>query len=710
MFLFEEDNGLTSGASNIDKVTKGMQALNNATTITDASVLKLTQNLSRLAVPSSVISDTQKLQELSINLVRESMGQTKDVGDAVMNTMAKATFETLQFGVSLEENLILMKNINEVMGVNTLLSDEQVISMQLLAKNAGVTSSEIVTIVEGFASIGRGTEYAIEQISSMQKQARDYGINVGQFMKTIGSNMKLLSSYNFKDGVEGFSRMIAKAQALRMDVGKTFTMAEGLLDPEKAIETAAGFQMLGGAVGDLGDPFKLLHMAQTDAEGLQDSILGMAESAVVFNDKTGEFDIPVTEMYRLREAAKLTGQDYQELTQTAIKAAERTKKLDMLGSIGNFNEKDRELLANLGEIDTSGELTVSIPSLDEQGNTVTKLLKASQLGEEEMVKLREIQEKNSMSDRDISMAQLGALEKIANMNLASGALTVLAGAQTKEVMDVIEGAHAIGEQALEGLNRSFNSDEMADYGRALGNNIAHGFLDDEAREHFQSVAARMGQALLEEFENAPEEMKEKLKEGNILLGMDLEETLNLNIERLGNATEDIMDSITSLLPPEVVDQINSGAIVVNEFTDALILLGQSITGELIDDITSTRQETRQQTGQNPDLDDFISRPGMPLQSFNEDDIIIGGTNLFDERYSDSRNNLSSMVNSDINYANNMNGDVNLNVNGKIDLSVDGRNLPQNVSSEQIANEIVKNPNFTSQLMSIFTDKNNTYSV
>ena len=58
----------------------------------------------------------------------------------------------------------------------------------------------------------------------------------------------------------------------------------------------------------------------------------MAEGAAVFNEETGEFDIPVTEMYRLREAAKLAGISYQDMTQTAFKAAERTKKLDMLGT------------------------------------------------------------------------------------------------------------------------------------------------------------------------------------------------------------------------------------------------------------------------------------------------------------------------------------------------------------------------------------------
>jgi hypothetical protein len=64
----------------------------------------------------------------------------------------------------------------------------------------------------------------------------------------------------------------------------------------------------------------------------------------------------------------------------------------------------------------------------------------------------------------------------------------------------------------------------------------------------------------------------------------------------------------------------------------------------------------------------------------------------------------------ISTVNTVGGDVSLNVGGKIDLSIDGRNLPQNISSEQLGKEIVSNPDFTSKLMTIFTNSNNTYSV
>jgi hypothetical protein len=152
-------------------------------------------------------------------------------------------------------------------------------------------------------------------------------------MGGVNKNLKLMTSYNFKDGVQGLSNMVAQAQALRIDMGTTVSLADKLMSPEAAIETAARFQMLGGAIGKLGDPFQLLHMAQTDMEGLQDSVVGMAAASVSFNEETGEFDIPVTEMYRLREAADLAGMGYQEMTELAMKAAQKNKKLDILGNL-----------------------------------------------------------------------------------------------------------------------------------------------------------------------------------------------------------------------------------------------------------------------------------------------------------------------------------------------------------------------------------------
>ena len=763
-----------------------VEGLNRAVSLADANIGKVLSNLGKaLASPGAVLQDTAKLQDLSYKLARESMGNAHAIGDALTATMAEATYMTAEFGISLDDNLNLMKQINEAMKVNTLLTSEQVTSMQVLAKNAGVTSAEIVTITEGFATMGQGTDYAIEKIGEMQEMARSYGINVGQFMKGIGQNIKVLSSYNFKDGVEGFSRMVAKAQALRIDVSKTFSLAEGLLEPEKAIETAAGFQMLGGAVGDLGDPFKLLQMAQTDAEGLQDAIVDMAEGAAVFNEKTGEFDIPVTEMYRLREAAKLTGIDYQTLTETAIKSAERTKKLDMIGGMG-YDEETAELIANMGEI-KGGRVQIAMRAEDGEG---VEMVDAANLTTDQLKQLAEQQNKENMSQEDIARSQLSALETLKGAVDGSKAMTVVLGTKTKGITDALDSAKTYGQTLNEELDKVFSPENIADYGSSLTNAIAAGFDNTDLNDMFKQTTGNMVGQLIAGFENAPELLKQKLEDDNVYKDIDFTDAIGNLMGSIGAGINGVTAGMKDELAAGIASAIGvplsavtasfdtaGGAIedfgaILNVFAGTAVARAGATLDEWIAGDPGTNPGTSLPAA--PGASDFIWRPGEPIQKFREDDILIGGTNLMGEdntnEYNDPSidalsnlgNTLSNVVTSNLNQQteipdydmmlnrvisiaekrietpitpettnpfekideigrmigsvitnntnNPVNGDVKLNVEGKIDLSVDGRNLPQNISSEQLANEIVNNPNFTSKLMSIFTDKNNTYSV
>jgi hypothetical protein len=668
MFVDPGDTLKNAGSDALNKLTKGMDALGRATKITDANIINLAANLSRLALPTEVLRDTEALRELSYELVQETMGQTRIIGQAVAHSMGEATFETLQFGVSLDDNLNLMKQINSVMKVNTLLTTEQVVNMQAIAKSAGVTAAELVPIVEGFANIGVGTNDAIENIESMSKQARLYGINVGEFMKGISNNIKQLSTYNFKAGIEGFSRMVAKAQALRMDVSKTFSLTESLLDPEKAIETAAGFQMLGGAVGDLGDPFKLLYMAQNDVEGLQDSILNMAESAVVFNEETGQFDIPVTEMYRLREAAKLTGMDINELSNTAIKSRERTQKLGVLDAFTDLSEEEKELIANMADIDGKGQMTVTLPYEDD-GVMKTKTLDATQLTADELKELRKVQQDNDASAKDIALSQLTALETINNTIKSSEAATVMAGVNTAGVSDALDAGEAMGKTLMEGLNNSINAESMEDYGYSLTQALAKGLNDPDTMSGFQAAAGVIGQTMMDEVIMAPEKYKEKIEQGNIFKGLDLDTVAAEKLHVLGQGITSVGKDLLNMLPPDVVAQIKQGAAAVGGMGAAFKLVYESIGGEILGDIMSIIQSN-------------------------------AGT---------TAGNLSTVVNSVNNSTASTSGNVNLNVDGKIDLTVDGKNLPDNIDKEQLAMEIVNNPNFRSRLVEKITDADNSYS-
>lgn len=355
-----------------------------------------------------VINRAAEINTKAANTVRTTLGQTRVVSNQVQRVVAQAAKTTELIGADASKNLELFGALNEAMQRNTFFTDQQISRFQLLGSMANMTSAQLAEMATSFDTLGYTTDQTLDMMSDMTDEARAYGVNVAAFMSEVNKNLKLMVTYNFKDGVDGLSKMVAQAQALRIDMSKTVSFADELLSPEKAIETAAGFQMLGGAVGALGDPFQLLHMAQTDMEGLQTSLVDMAGASVDFNKETGEFNIPVTEMYRLREAASLAGYSYQEFSEMAINAAQRTEKIRLLEQFNTVPEEQKELIASLGKIGANGNLEITMPdgSIKKIGEGFNELV-ASDYGE-----LQSMLDVNNMTELDVAKKSMGYLNEI----------------------------------------------------------------------------------------------------------------------------------------------------------------------------------------------------------------------------------------------------------------------------------------------------------
>jgi len=211
MFL-QEDTGTSTGAGEEAKELRGLGA---ATGIFDQKLKDLKKTLSgsiqnNLLNPKEITNATSKLEQLTFKLTTETLGQTRTIGEGVRDTIAQASYESAQYGITLDDQIAVFKEINTIMQRNTLLTAEQQTNIALLARNAGVAAGDIATMVEAFDTIGVGTTDAINNISKMQQEARSYGINVGQFMKNIGSNVKLLNSYNLKTGLKDLQRWLQR--------------------------------------------------------------------------------------------------------------------------------------------------------------------------------------------------------------------------------------------------------------------------------------------------------------------------------------------------------------------------------------------------------------------------------------------------------------------------------------------------------------------
>lgn len=412
MFFDDKNSGLVNDtqkvAENIDMANLNLKKF--ATRMKD-SVINVQNTMNQAFAINSKAAET----------IRQTLGQTRVVSTQVQDVIAQSTKSTGLLGINAEKNLELFAALNASMQRNTYFTDEQITKFQALGFNANMTAQQLAEMATSFDTLGYTTDETLEMMSDMTKEARSYGVNVSSFMDQVNKNLKLMVTYNFKEGVAGLSKMVAQAQALRIDMSKTVSFADDLLSPEKAIETAAGFQMLGGAVGALGDPFQLLHMAQTDVAGLQDSLVDMAAGAVSFNKETGEFDIPVTQMYRLKEAAQLAGMSYQEFSEMAMNAAQRTEKIKLLDQFNTVPEEQKELIASLGKIGANGNLEITMPD-----GTVKKIGEGfNELVGSDYSELQKMLDVNNMSELDVAKASMGYLDEIKNAQDTLVKLTTL---------------------------------------------------------------------------------------------------------------------------------------------------------------------------------------------------------------------------------------------------------------------------------------------
>jgi hypothetical protein len=177
-------------------------------------------------------------------------------------------------------------------------------------------------------------------------------------------------------------------------------------------------QMLGGAVGDLNDPLKLMYMATNNVEGLQDAIIGAASSLAVYNTETKTFEITGANMRRGKEMAAQLGISYSEFAKGAKAAQERLLATDTLLARGfNIDDKEKEFLTNLSSM-KDGEMQIVVPkSLQESlGKELGKNeVKLSELNSDQVEALKKYQDQlEEKTTAEMAQEMFTETQRIAN--------------------------------------------------------------------------------------------------------------------------------------------------------------------------------------------------------------------------------------------------------------------------------------------------------
>jgi hypothetical protein len=414
----------------LEQLTSLKQAYQNfVASLTDAKTVVQNVNKSMTEMEGSALA------------LQRSMGGVVMGAEQFRQKLISSYHANLNIGVSFKDTLESVEGIAAGMGRMVNPSEEVIKNMLVLSKSTGMSAKDIGGMVTDLVRFGGTQLEATKKIETLSKSARAAGLNAASFVKNIQSDLKKVSGFGFKSGVDGLSKMVKQAMLLRTTVQAIGAqeVQNTALDPEGAIQLAADFQMLGGAVGKLADPFQLMYMAQNDVEGLQKELVNSTKAAMSFNKETGNFDVSTEDMYRLRQQAKLTGANLEDLVNTGREAA----KLDYLKEkfdLGGLDEDTQNLVAGLAEIGEGGKVSIDIPGFKKLEADTADGLKAQLQSADAQKALKDYQDKAAMTEKDLAIAQQTISEKQAiDVNIIKEAvLKSMSQDQQKELLASIK--------------------------------------------------------------------------------------------------------------------------------------------------------------------------------------------------------------------------------------------------------------------------------
>jgi hypothetical protein len=305
-----------------------------------------------------------------------------------------------RLGGSVADTGKIFKDISEATRRNVIASTEDM--SKLFSATKLLDNQNLSTLIGNFQDIGVQFSRVGPQLESSINYVRSVGGNTKTIMADVVDYLGEMNKYNFRDGVDGLTKMATQASLLRIDMNTTFRLAEDALDPERAIELSSAFQRLGVDVGELTDPFMLMNKSLNDPEGLQNSLINMTKKFTSFDDETKSFRINPQGLLMIREISKQTQISADELRKMALNASEVDRKLSNISpSIKFENEEDKMYLANISKMNSKGEYTVNFKGTD---------INIKELEQPQLDELIQEQKKGPKTLEELTRDQLGVSE------------------------------------------------------------------------------------------------------------------------------------------------------------------------------------------------------------------------------------------------------------------------------------------------------------
>jgi len=381
--------------------------------------------------------------------INKLFGQSRERINELKTSLADTSPGIVRLGGDLGAVADTISEIAVASRRNVVANKEDVAQMYAAQKTLGTSVGELS---EKFMDVGVGISQIPKELEKSINYIQSIGGNTKQVMASVQSNMDQMNRYQFEGGVQGLTKMAAQASMLRFDMSQTFALAEKVLTPEGAIETAAAFQRLGVSAGALADPFALMNQSINDPSGLQDSLANVAKQFTYFDEKTKTFKINPQGVLTLKEMETQTGVSAREMSKMGLAAAEADKRISAIGSAGlNIKDEDKQYIANIASMGEGGEYEVKINDQE------TK--KLSELTQDEFDKLIKEQKTGPKTLEEIARKQMNYSDIISSDVKAIKSAVVGGAVTQKDLLKLSESARGRSTDLTGAASKNFASPE-----------------------------------------------------------------------------------------------------------------------------------------------------------------------------------------------------------------------------------------------------------
>lgn len=292
-----------------------------------------------------------------ISLARD-LGMGLNQANAYTKVLTERTQElAAKYGVTSDAIKAVQRNISETTGKQLILNNAQAEGFVQANKLVGeqTTNRFIDTIMNG---MGGQVSTVQGAISKAYATAMKQGLNAQKFSKTVADNLSMANRLNFRNGIDGITRMAAMAEKFGLSMKSVETAAGQFMELDSAIEHSAHLQMLGGSIGaafsnPLQNAYESMYDPEAFAKRMEDAMKGMA----TFDAKKGYATMSGINQDILRNYAKEMGLNAEEVIGNAKKMAEvrykENKFSDKLGGL-QLSEDQKNFLINNGQVSEGG--------------------------------------------------------------------------------------------------------------------------------------------------------------------------------------------------------------------------------------------------------------------------------------------------------------------------------------------------------------------